>query len=104
MQRNFVLYISLSTLLRQPKFSVLAADLQIDIRHFFGSYAAATRLGRELLFSAGQQRALSEECSQASVGKLMPDALYVHVSSVADLPVLLRVYEGCARTLLGDVL
>jgi DNA phosphorothioation-associated putative methyltransferase len=102
-QRDLLVYLALGTLRRQPKFSVLPADLQIDIRHFFGSYAAATRLGRELLFSAGQQQALSDECSKASVGKLMPDSLYVHVSSTADLPVLLRVYEGCARTLLGEV-
>jgi DNA phosphorothioation-associated putative methyltransferase len=102
-QRDLLVYIALGTLRRQPKFSVLPTDLQADIRHFFGSYATATRLGRELLFGAGQQRAVSEECARAPVGKLVPDALYVHVSSIADLPVLLRVYEGCARTLLGDV-
>lgn len=102
-QRDLLVYLALGTLRRQPKFKVLPTDLQIDIRHFFGSYSAATRLGRELLFSAGQQRALSEECSGATVGKVMPDALYVHLSSIADLPVLLRVYEGCARTLLGEV-
>jgi DNA phosphorothioation-associated putative methyltransferase len=102
-QRDLLVYLALGTLRRKPKFSVLPPDLQADIRHFFGSYAAASSLGRELLFSAGQQRALSEECSKASVGKLMPDALYVHVSAIEDLPVLLRVYEGCARVLLGDV-
>ena len=102
-QRDLLVYLALGTLRRQPKFGVLPSDLQVDIKHFFGSYAAATRLGRELLFGAGQQRALSEECSKASVGKLLPDALYVHVSSIVDLPVLLRVYEGCGRTLLGEV-
>lgn len=102
-QRDLLVYLALGMLRRQPKFSILPTDLQIDIKHFFGSYAAATRLGRELLFSAGQQHALSEECSKSAVGKLLPDALYVHVSAVTDLPVLLRVYEGCARTLLGDV-
>lgn len=102
-QRDLLVYLALGTLRRQPKFSILPADLQIDIKHFFGSYASATRLGRELLFSAGQQHALNGECAQASVGKLTPDSLYVHVSAVGDLPVLLRVYEGCARTLLGDV-
>src|SRR6185436_16359113 len=70
-QRDLLVYLALGTLRRQPKFSVLPPDLQIDIRHYFGSYAAATRLGRDLLFSAGQQRALSEECSRAPVGKLL---------------------------------
>jgi DNA phosphorothioation-associated putative methyltransferase len=27
----------------------------------------------------------------------------VHVTAVNDLPILLRVFEGCARTLLGDI-
>lgn len=102
-QRDLLVYLALGTLRRQPKFSVLPTDLRTDIKHFFGSYSTATRLGRELLFSAGQQRALAAECTAAAIGKLLPDALYVHVSSISDLPVLLRVYEGCGRVLLGDV-
>ena len=87
----------------RPKFSVLPADLRVDIRSFFGNYTEATRLGQELLFGAGQQAELSEECAKAPVGKLTPEAVYVHVSAIRELPVLLRVYEGCARTLLGEV-
>jgi DNA phosphorothioation-associated putative methyltransferase len=33
----------------------------------------------------------------------MPTALYVHVESLNRLPGVLRVYEGCARVLTGDV-
>ena len=36
-------------------------------------------------------------------GKLMPTALYVHADSLHGLPEVLRVYEGCARVLTGDV-
>ena len=32
-----------------------------------------------------------------------PEALYVHVDYVTDLPPLLRVYEGAARTISGNV-
>jgi DNA phosphorothioation-associated putative methyltransferase len=46
---------------------------------------------------------VSEECSQARLGKLTPDSLYVHVAAVNELPLLLRAFEGCARTLLGDI-
>jgi DNA phosphorothioation-associated putative methyltransferase len=102
-QRDLLVYLALGGFRRRPQFSALPRDLQADIKGFFGSYKNATGLGTELLFAAGQQRAVSEESAQSPVGKLLPDALYVHVDAVPELPVLLRVYEGCARTLLGDV-
>lgn len=37
------------------------------------------------------------------VGKLTPSALYIHRSALDALPPVLRVYEGCARTLAGEV-
>ena len=97
------MYLALGTFRRRPPLKALPPDLQADIRAFFGSYAEGAQLGRELLYSAGQQQAINEECARATVGKLTPDSLYVHVSAVSDLPVLLRAFEGCARTLLGDL-
>jgi DNA phosphorothioation-associated putative methyltransferase len=102
-QRELLVYVALATFRRRPPLKALPADLQADVRAFFGSYSEATKLGRELLFSTGQQRAISDECGTALVGKLTPDALYVHVTAIKTLPVLLQVYEGCARTLLGDI-
>jgi DNA phosphorothioation-associated putative methyltransferase len=102
-QRELLVYIALGTFRRRPPLKALPADLQADVRAFFGSYSDATKLGRELLFSTGQQQAINDECSAATVGKLTPDALYVHISALRTLPVLLQVYEGCARTLLGDI-
>jgi DNA phosphorothioation-associated putative methyltransferase len=102
-QRDLLVYLALGSFRRQPLLRVLPRDLQLDIRAFFGTYGEASRLGKELLFGTGQQAAVSEECGSASVGKLTQEALYVHVSAVSRLPVLLRVYEGCGRMLLGDV-
>ena len=102
-QRDLLVYLALGTFRRRPPLKALPADLRADIRAFVGTYAEGTRLGRELLFAAGQQAAVGAECAQAPVGKLTADALYVHVSAVNELPVLLRVYEGCARTLLGEI-
>ena len=56
-----------------------------------------------LLFSAGDQDAVERACLAASVGKLLPDALYVHHTALEHLPPLLRVYEGCGRQLAGAV-
>ncbi len=102
-QRDLLVYLALGALRKTPRFSALPQDLQADIRAFFGSYTGATTLGRELLFAAGDQAAIARECASSPIGKLTPEALYVHVSAVAELPVLLRVYEGCGRVLYGDV-
>lgn len=37
------------------------------------------------------------------MGKLTPTALYVHRTALETLDPVLRVYEGCARTLVGAV-
>ncbi len=102
-QRDLLVYLALGALRKPPKFSALPADLQADIKAFFSSYSEATTLGRDLLFAAGDQAAIARECASSPIGKLTPEALYVHVSAVPELPVLLRVYEGCGRVLYGDV-
>lgn len=102
-QRDLLVYLALGTFRRRPPLKALPTDVRADIRAFFGSYAEGTKLGRELLYAVGQQQAINEEVTQAKIGKLTPDSLYVHVTAVNDLPVLLRVFEGCARTLLGDI-
>ena len=102
-QRDLLVYLALGTFRPRPPLRSLPGDLQADIRAFFGSYKEGVDLGRDLLFSMRDQAVIAEECGRASVGKLTSDALYVHVSALAELPTLLRVYEGCARTLLGEV-
>ena len=102
-QRDLLVYLALGTFRRRPPLKALPTDVQADIRAFFGTYAEGAKLGRELLYAVGQQQAINEEIAQAKVGKLTPDSLYVHVTAVNDLPVLLRVFEGCARTLLGEI-
>ena len=56
-----------------------------------------------LLYSAGDRVALKVACRSARVGKLLPDALYVHTSALGILPAVLRVYEGCGRQLAGAI-
>lgn len=96
-------YLSLSALSGRPSWSGLPAELQRDIRKFFGSYKAAVVAADELLFSAGDQHCLDQALAESKIGKRLPDALYVHVSALETLHPVLRVYEGCARTLVGHV-
>jgi DNA phosphorothioation-associated putative methyltransferase len=73
------------------------------MRAFFGTYTKACRRADELLFRAGNSAAIDEACQRSSVGKLLPDDLYVHRSALDTLEPLLRVYEGCGRAYLGEV-
>jgi len=73
------------------------------MRAFFGTYTKACRRADELLFRAGNAAAIDEACERSSVGKLLPDDLYVHCSALDTLEPLLRVYEGCGRAYLGEV-
>jgi DNA phosphorothioation-associated putative methyltransferase len=86
-----------------PKFSELPESLQRDIKAFFGSYKTAQEEAEELLFQAGSHEEVDKACKQAPCGKLTPEALYIHKSAVDTLPPILKVFEGCARVLLGEI-
>ena len=47
--------------------------------------------------------AIDAACGWSRVGKLLPNALYLHHSAVDSLEPLLRINEGCARTYLGQI-
>lgn len=97
------MYLALAAFPKRPRFGALPDELRNDIRAFFGSYKSGCAEADALLFSAGDQHAVDAACRAASVGKLLPDALYVHHTAVEHLPPVLRVYEGCARQLAGAV-
>jgi DNA phosphorothioation-associated putative methyltransferase len=101
--QDLLVFVALSRFDRRPKFSELPLQLQRDVKVFFGTYAAACVAADEQLFSLGRPERLEEACRTSPIGKIMPRALYVHVEAVAELPILLRLYEGCARGYLGAV-
>lgn len=100
---DLAIYLALARFNRRPAFSALPAAMQHDVKAFFGSYAQACRSADRLLFSLGQTNAIDTACREAKVGKLMPNALYVHVSALPDLPTTVRLFEGCARTYYGSI-
>lgn len=102
-RQDLQVYLALATFAGRPRWSSLASELQRDVRHLFGSYRKANAAADELLQSAGQQHELDRALATSQVGKRLPDALYVHVSSLRSLDPVLRVYEGCARVLVGHV-
>lgn len=102
-RQNFLVYAALSAFGGRPKFSDLPLDLQHDAKDLFGSYTNACTEADRLLHSIADNAAINKACNEAAFGKLTPEALYVHVDYVSDLPPLLRVYEGAARTISGNV-
>ena len=100
---DVLVYLALAVFPKRPRFGALPDYLQQDIRAFFGSYRSACTEANALLFSAGKQDAVDRACRDATLGKLLPDALYVHHTAIDRLPPLLRVYEGCGRQLTGTI-
>lgn len=101
--QDLLVYVALSRFGRRPTFGSLPGDLQLDVRAFFSTYTNACSLADLLLFSAGDPSRREGSFRAASVGKLMPTALYVHASALGQLPVILRIYEGCGRSYVGRV-
>jgi len=102
-RQDLQVYLALMTFGGRPRWSLLAPELQWDVRQLFGSYGKANTAADELLRAAGQQAELDRALAASTVGKKLPDALYVHVSALQSLDPVLRVYEGCARVLVGHV-
>lgn len=95
--------LALLKLHRRPSFMKLPETTRHDVRALVGSYKQATADADALLFSAGDTDLVAAAADAAEVGKRLPSALYVHESALQDLPHVLRVYEGCARWLVGEV-
>lgn len=101
--QDLTVYLALAAFGGRPRFTGLPEDIQIDVKAFFGSYKEACAAADTLLFRAGDQSAIDKACRESPIGKLTPEALYVHVTALPRLDPLLRVYEGCGRALTGTV-
>ncbi|MCQ3812168.1 MAG: DNA phosphorothioation-associated putative methyltransferase [Acidimicrobiia bacterium] len=95
--------LALLKLNRRPTFTALPETTRYDVRGLIGSYKQATAEADQLLFSAGDSQVVASAADESPIGKRLPTSLYVHESALHDLPHVLRVYEGCARWLVGEV-
>lgn len=102
-REDILVYLALSRFRKRPAISLLPHTLQRDMKAFFGAYTKACAEADSLLFKAGDTAAIDEACKKATVGKLLPDDLYVHRTALDSLDPLLRIYEGCGRAFLGEV-
>ena len=100
---DLLVFLALERFDGRRRFGQLDESLQRDVRAFFGTYKAACKEADRFLFSAGNQLLIDAACRDQLVGKIMPEALFVHSSALPRLEGILRVVEGCARSLVGVI-
>jgi DNA phosphorothioation-associated putative methyltransferase len=69
----------------------------------WGVYKSALDEANRFLFSVGDPEAVSTACRAATVGKILPEALYVHKSAENDLPALLRLLIFAGWLIVGEI-
>jgi len=67
------------------------------------NYKEAIQAGKDFLFELGKPDSIRQACNRASVGKRLPDSLYVHRSAEGQLPPILRLMLLAARQIVGEV-
>lgn len=102
-REDIFVFLALARFRKRPALAALPRTLQRDVKALFGSYTKACKDADELLFRVGKSDAVDEACKRSPVGKLLPNALYVHRTALDYLEPVLRVYEGCGRAYLGEV-
>ncbi|MGD1713749.1 DNA phosphorothioation-associated putative methyltransferase [Dapis sp. BLCC M172] len=100
-RQDLLVYLALTKFSHRPKFSQFSEIVRNDIRALFGSYTKACTLADLILFSLGDSVLISKCCQNSSIGYKSDYSLLVHVSAVAKLDPLLRLYEGCANRTIG---
>jgi DNA phosphorothioation-associated putative methyltransferase len=102
-RQDVLVYLALTKFRGRAKFHELDGPLRCDIKALLGSYKKACASADALLFSAGDRQAIDAAFSTSPVGKLTPAGLYVHRTALSELPPVLRIYEGCAQVLIGQI-
>ncbi|MEO0540233.1 MAG: DNA phosphorothioation-associated putative methyltransferase [Cyanobacteria bacterium P01_A01_bin.105] len=100
-RQDLLVYLGLSQFGRRPRLGELALAVQQDIRALFGSYKQACAAADLMLMALGQLDAIAARCHHSAIGQLRGHSLTVHLSALAQLDPLLRLYEGCAARTLG---
>ncbi len=94
-------YLALSQFGQRRSLRNLSAAIKADIKAFFGTYDEACEVADRLLFKLGEPGVIKQACQHSKIGKLLPAALYVHISALNEIDPKLRLYEGCASRNIG---
>lgn len=100
---DIYVFLALRLLDGEYRMSDLDESMRADVRAHHGSFAAAFESSVKLLFNAGKSDSINLACRSSVIGKLTPSALYVHADALQHLPALLKIYEGCAKRIIGHI-
>ncbi len=99
---DLIVFLSLSNFSGKLQYNNLPKVLQRDIKAIFGSYKAGIEIATDLLFAVGDNTIVSTACAKSKIGKLLPDALYIHVDYLNSLSPILRIFIGCGYIFAGE--
>jgi DNA phosphorothioation-associated putative methyltransferase len=102
-RKDLYVHLALQAFSGRLRWGSLPDSLQRDVRALAGTYKAACEQADTLLKAVGNAKARELAMRVSPVGKITGNALYLHETALADAPVLLRMYEACARQLTGEV-
>ncbi|OCR02786.1 DNA phosphorothioation-associated methyltransferase [Oscillatoriales cyanobacterium USR001] len=100
-RQDLLVYIALSNFDERRNFRNLPTQIKNDIKALFDNYQKACTLANLILYSLSSPSIISDICQDSHIGYKTPNSLSVHVSALAELDPLLRVYEGCANRTIG---
>ncbi len=104
---DLTVYFALNCFSRRSRYRELPATLQRDVKAFFGSYRKADQIGRQLLFSLGDEEVILRSAQEASlhgVGYLNgTHSIQLDARLIDRLPATLRTFIGCTEQIDGDV-
>ena len=85
---------------RIPKKKDLSTLTQSDIQIFFSSFQEAIDLGMAELKSLSDLSTVSKYINQSTVGKVLPDDIYIHRDSIEYAPEMLQILTELAKIIL----
>ena len=100
---DILVYISVSSLRGKFKQSNLDDGIKKDIKIIFGSIAEVKAEASHLIHQLRDHKNIYKECGKSTIGKLLPDSLYIHVDYINSLSPLLRLYISCATIFTGEL-
>ncbi|QKW32073.1 DNA phosphorothioation-associated putative methyltransferase [Nocardiopsis flavescens] len=96
-----LLFLALELFNGRGRFMDMPLFVQFDIRAFFSSYAEACKRADRLLLKLRDDSYIRAAMRGSCAGKMTPTSLYVHHRALAELPIVLRLYEHCAAIAAG---
>ena len=100
-RQDLLVYLALGNFQGRPTIRKIAPEIKEDAKALLISYKQACLLADILLLGVSNLDKIAELCQESDIGKQLPGALAIHISALAKLPTLLRVYEGCANRVYG---